>query len=240
MRKDHRPYFVKKAFLIFQKWYVDHRLMPHFEYLGKSCFIAEPWHVDIFGSPIRLGDYANMFATSDHKVRFCVWSQKQGELGRIDIGKYCLISPGVRISSSHEIIIGDSCMLASNVYITDADWHDIYNRVDQGRTSPVHLHNNVWIGDSAILCKGITIGQNSIVGAGSVVVHDVPENTIVAGNPAKVVKTLDGTKNMITRAHWFSNPDQLFQDVEVIEKDMLKDNSFIHWLRTLIYPKKGD
>jgi len=102
---------------------------------------------------------------------------------------------GARISSASEIIIGDDCMLANFCYIMDADWHDIYDRTSSpGKSAPVVLEKGVWIGDSAIVCKGVRIGENSIVGAGSVVRKDVPANVVVIGNPAQIVKKLDPEK----------------------------------------------
>ena len=87
---------------------------------------------------------------------------------------------------------GNNCMFATNAYVTDADWHDQYDRTSApGKTAAVVLGDNVWIGDSAIVCKGVTLGDNSIVGAGAVVTRDVPPNIVVAGNPARVVKELD-------------------------------------------------
>ena len=55
---------------------------------------------------------------------------------------------------------------------------------------PVTLCNNVWIGAGAIVLPGVTVGENAVVGAGSVVTHDVPPDTVVAGNPARVIKSL--------------------------------------------------
>lgn len=160
--------------------------------------------------------------------------------GFIDIGHYCLVCPGVRISSSRGITIGSNCMLASHVYVTDADWHGIYNRIDMGQTAPVTIEENVWIGDSAIICKGVTIGQNSIIGAGSVVVDPVPANSIAAGNPAKVVKKLDQNKTIIARSQLFSDPDKLAQDIDAFDQAMLKDNTFLHWVRNFLSPLRGE
>ncbi len=117
MKKDHRPYFIKEAFLKFQRFYVNHFLRPQLETLGSSFTFMKPWNVEIFGSPIILGKHANVIASSDNKVRLSVWSDSEDK-GRIQIGDYCLICPGVRIGSAHEIIIGDNCMIASNAYIT--------------------------------------------------------------------------------------------------------------------------
>lgn len=239
MRRDHRPYFIKKAFLKFQEFYVNHFLRPHFESLGKGFTFVKPWHVEVFGSPIELGDYANVIASAHMKVNFSVWSDKKDATG-IKIGNYCLICSGVRLSSACEISIGDNCMMAGGVYITDSDWHDIYNRTSAGTAAPVRIDKNVWVGDSAIICKGITIGENSIIGAGSVVTNDVPPNSIAAGNPARVVKHLDPNAEITTRAQWFSDPVGLFKEIDEAERDMLGGNTILHWLRYIFFPAKGD
>lgn len=239
MRRDHRPYFIKKAYLNFQNFYAKHYLRPQFEVLGKRYVFLKPWHVEIFGEPIELGNYATVIATRDHKVRLSVWPRKKGE-GHIRIGDYCLISPGVRISSASEIRIGDNCMLASGVYITDCDWHGIYNRISIGKAIPVRIEGNVWIGDSAIVCKGVTIGENSIVGAGSVVVHSVPPNVIAAGNPARVVKSLNPEEDITPRSHWFSDPVRLLAEIDQWDREILRDNTMLGWIRSMVAPKRGD
>ena len=239
MRKDHRPRFVKMAYLKFQTLYAEHFLRPQLESLGKGGFIIKPWHVEIFGSPVRIGDYASVIATPDRKIRLSVWPTIPGR-GSIQIGNYGLICPGVRIGSAAEIIVGDSCMLASNAYLTDSDWHDIYDRNAIGKSAPVVLEKNVWIGDSAIVCKGVTIGENSIVGAGAVVVRSVPANTIVAGNPARVVKSLDPGVPIVTRAEWYSDPAGLCEQLDLWDRAMLQDNTVLGWFRSLLFPEKGD
>ena len=101
-------------------------------------------------------------------------------------------------------------MFANGAYISDSDWHGIYDRaLPVGKSLEVILEDNVWIGDSAIVNKGVRIGKNSIVGAGSVVVKNVPPNVVVAGNPAKIVKELDENEKMISRADMFSSPQEL-------------------------------
>lgn len=239
MKRDHRPYFIKKLHLGFQQFYTRRFIEPQLESMGKGCLFIKPWHVDIFGAPIEIGDYAMVVATPDKKIRLSIWSQQEGQ-GRITIGKYSLVCPGVRLGSATEITIAENCMLASNVYITDADWHDIYNRVAIGKTAPVRIEKNVWIGDSAIICKGVTIGENSIIGAGAIVVDSVPANTIAAGNPAKVVKELDPREEITTRAHFYSNPAKLFKDFDQFDRDMLRNNTILGWLRHLIFPLKGE
>lgn len=239
MRRDHRPYFVKKAYLKFEDFYVNHFLRPQLESLGKGFTFMRPWHVEIFGAPIELGDYVNVVAASDKMVRLAIWSEQPGR-GRIRIGNYCLICPGVRIGSAHEIRIGDNCMIASNAYLTDSDWHDIYNRISIGKTAPINIESNVWVGDSAIVCKGVTIGENSIIGAGAVVVDSIPPNCIAAGNPARVVKQLDAGEAFTTRAQFFADPDRLERAFDQTDRKLLRENSLLHWLRYLLFPSKKD
>lgn len=199
-----------------------------------------PWYVELFGSPIRLGNCSTVIATSDKKVRLCIWANTPDTPG-IDIGDYCLLCPGVRISAASSIVIGDSCMLANGAYITDSDWHGIYDRsLPVGRTEPVRLEKNVWIGDGAIVCKGVTIGENSIVGAGSVVTKDIPANVIAAGNPAQIVKELDPNEKMTTRENWLSNPAELAAQFDVLDRASLKNNTILGWLRSLFFPRRGD
>jgi carbonic anhydrase/acetyltransferase-like protein (isoleucine patch superfamily) len=132
-------------------------------------------------------------------------------------------------------------MLANRVYVTDADWHDLYDRsMFVGQSFPVRIGNNVWIGDSAIVCKGVTIGDNSIIGAGAVVVKDIPPNVIAAGNPAVVLKQLDMDRPMQTREDWFTIISHLKAEVKEKEKNNLKGNTLWGWLRSMIFPRKGD
>lgn len=239
MRKDHRPYIIKKAYLKFQKFYTNHFLRPQLDSLGRGFAFMRPWHVELFGGPIGIGDFATVIATPDKKVRLSVWPEEPGK-GRIEVGDYNLICPGVRVSSAHEIIVEDNCMLANGVYITDADWHGIYDRVSFGRAAPVHLKKNVWVGDSAMICKGVTIGENSIIGAGAIVVDAIPDNCIAAGNPAKVVKRLDPNESFTTRAHWYGDSADLARQFIQWEQAVLQGNTFFGWLRHMLFPTQGD
>ena len=157
--------------------------------------------------------------------------------GELQLGKYILISPGTSIRSAKKIIIGDSTMIASDVTITDSDWHDIYDRTQAiGRTSPVTLGNNVWIGDGAIVCKGVSIGDNSIIGAGSVVTQDIPSNVIAAGNPAKVLRPLDPAQPLTTRRSLLENGDALAAQMDSLERWARADKTWPTWLRSIIAP----
>jgi len=239
MRKDHRPYFLKRALSKFQRFYTEHFLRPHFESLGKALTVINPWYVEVFGSPIDIGDYVSIVAAADKRVRLSVWSDRQVS-GQIRIGNYSLLCPGVRISSAAKVIIGENCMLASGVYVTDSDWHDIYNRLALGKTEAVDIADNVWIGDSAIICKGLSIGENSIIGAGAVVAHSIPANCIAAGNPAQVVKHLDPAESFTTRKQLFFKTADLFAEIDQLDRQLLQENTLLRWLRYVFFPAKGD
>ena len=240
MKQDHRPYWLKAAHLGLQRLYAKKFLAPQLESLGPGGFFLKPWHVELFGGPISIGRHATVIATPDRKVRLSVWPDENSE-GRIAIGDCCLICPGVRISAATNIEIGDNCMIASGAYITDADWHDLYDRSHPvGKSLPVILGENVWIGDSAIVCKGVTIGKNSIVGAGAVVTQSIPENAVAAGNPARIVKRLDPDRTFTTRSDWYSDPRDLAKNLREWDKALLEGNSLAGWLRSLLFPRKGD
>jgi acetyltransferase-like isoleucine patch superfamily enzyme len=239
LRKDHRPYFIKKAWLNIEKWYARHFVKPHFEKLGHHYTFVRPWYVEVFGGPIKLGIFSNVISASDGRVKLSVWSEDKAE-GGITIGDYCLICPGVRISSAYDITIGNNCMFAHGAFITDADWHGVYDRVSIGRKEPIRIADNVWVGDSAIVCKGVSIGENSIIGAGSVVTADVPPNAIAAGNPARIVRQLDPNEKMKTRDQWLKEFFHLSEGIDRMERQIYRSNTLMHYLRYLLKPKCGD
>ncbi len=230
MRRDHRPYALKKADQRFQRFYTRRILAPQLDGLGKGCTVIKPWCVEPFGPRIAVGDYTTIIAAPDRRVRFSVWPRDEGE-GEIRIGNYCLVCPGVRIGSAASVTIADNAMVASSAYITDSDWHEIHNRVAMGRGEPVRILENAWIGDSAIICKGVTVGENSIVGAGSVVRRDVPDNVIVAGNPASVVKKIDPEAEMTKRSDWFADPAWLWEQFDLLDWENLRGNTWWGWVR---------
>ena len=85
-------------------------------------------------------------------------------------------------------------MLANGAYVTDSDWHTIYDRMVRNETpAPVHIGNNVWLGDGSCVLKGVTIGDNSVIGARAVVTKDVPSGVVAAGNPCRGIKPREMT-----------------------------------------------
>lgn len=240
MREDRRPYWVKRCYLGYRRWYARHFLAPACALLGDHHTIMKPWYVSISGPNVRIGRCATIIGEADSRVKIGVWGREPGQ-GRIDIGDYVLISPGTRISACDAIVIGDAVMMAHGVYITDSDWHGLHDRTERDpEPRPVHIGRNVWLGDRCTVLKGVTIGDNSVVGAGAVVSRDVPPNVVVAGNPARVVRELDPAQGFVTRADYFAEPERLADFFDGVDRMVLGRNGFFNWLRTLVWPRRGD
>lgn len=101
------------------------------------------------------------------------------------------------------IIIGDNCLCGPNVtFCTPTHAIDPKRRLaGEESAGPINVGNNVWFGANAVILQGITIGDNSIVGAGAVVTKDVPANAVVVGSPAKVVRRLTLEQDKIESAN---------------------------------------
>jgi acetyltransferase-like isoleucine patch superfamily enzyme len=140
----------------------------------------------ILGDNVTLDGRSNIFFAA----RFC-------ERPTLRIGDNSGFGHECAFSVGKEIRIGSHCRFASNIAIFDSSGHPSEPTarmrgeppaVDDVR--PVIIGDNVWIGTGCIIYPGVTIGDNSIVSAGSVVMSSVPANTVVAGNPARMVRTL--------------------------------------------------
>jgi len=108
--------------------------------------------------------------------------------GEFSIGD-SYINSHARILCGDEITIGNGVAIAWDVEILDDDRHNFsVNGVQAQRTAPITIEDNVWIGHSASIQKGVTIREGSVVASNSVVASDVPANTLVAGTPAEVIK----------------------------------------------------
>jgi acetyltransferase-like isoleucine patch superfamily enzyme len=119
--------------------------------------------------------------------RPCIFSSIGHEDSMLIIGDNCGFS-GTVIGCFSKVILGNHVRCGANTLITDSDWH-----LDDYRSSipkPVYINNNVWLGVNVIVLKGVTIGENSVIGAGSVVSKDIPANVVAAGNPCKVIRIL--------------------------------------------------
>jgi len=149
---------------------------------------------------VQLGEHVSIYAASQFAV---------GEKGHVKIGDFTLLV-GALLTCETSIEIGSHCLISWGTGIADSDFHPVaaaQRRIDaealapfyEGKPArpieavksrPVKIGNNVWIGMNAIILKGVTIGDNSVVAAGAVVTKDVPPNTVVAGNPARFAKRL--------------------------------------------------
>jgi acetyltransferase-like isoleucine patch superfamily enzyme len=111
----------------------------------------------------------------------------------ITLGKRIFINSGCKFQDQGGVTIGDDCLIGHNVVIATLN-HDLdpTRRADM-HPSPVVIGRNVWIGANVTVLSGVTIGDNAVVAAASVVTKDVPENTIVVGSPARVLRSLGGT-----------------------------------------------
>ena len=238
IRKDNRPFWLKRINWWLDQKYIKFKIAPQFEKICEGPLILGVRYLHVNGEGISVGNFATFISAPDSHIHLTTWNADTYQ-GKIEIGDFCIFSPGVRISAATSIKIGNSCMFANSAYISDSDWHGIYDRaLPVGKSEDVVLEDNVWIGDGAIVSKGVTIGKNSIVGARSVVIKDVPENVIVAGNPAQVVKELDENERLISRADMFSSPDELDALYLKIDRISLKENSFLGWIKSKLFPGK--
>lgn len=222
------------------EFFVNHFIRPQFDSLGKHLEVMSPKKIKIHGRNIRAGDFLHLIAAADKPINIITWSDTRLQ-GHINIGDYCLISPGVFINSAERITIGDNCMFAADCYISDCDWHGLYNRTRPFYcTKPINIADNVWVGHGAKIGKGVSIGENSVIAAGSVVVKDVPANVVVGGNPAQVVKTINPNRHCLKREALFVDERCYLERKDQINRYALGPNKFFHWIRTLIYPKVDD
>jgi len=110
----------------------------------------------------------------------------------IKAGKNVFINFNCCILDVMEVSIGDNCMIGPNVQIYTATHPLGAKKRNSGRefAKPIYIGKNVWIGGHAVICPGVSIGDNVVIGAGSVVTKSFPDDVFVAGNPAKIIKTI--------------------------------------------------
>ena len=109
----------------------------------------------------------------------------------IHLGKNVFINSGCRFQDQGGIYIGDGTFIGHNVILATLN-HDLNpnTRADM-YPKPIHIGKKVWIGSGAIVLPGVSIGDNSVIAAGSVVTKNVPENSVFGGNPAKFIKKIE-------------------------------------------------
>jgi acetyltransferase-like isoleucine patch superfamily enzyme len=165
------------------------------EHGKKNKFIGVPIISRATGSRIIIGDSCTF--RSDRTSNL-FGTLKKCTIATLKDGAVLKIGTGSRISSAsitsfNKVTIGEHVLIGANTYITDSDWHsfDPRNRNSNVKSIPVVIEDNVWVGANCIVLKGVTIGQNSIIGAGSIVVKTIPENVIAGGNPAKILRKIE-------------------------------------------------
>lgn len=134
-------------------------------------------------------------------LRLEAWDRFQGDnfTPEIIIGDDVIVNSDVHIGAIEKIVIGNNVLMASRIYISDHYHGDISNKdleiVPRLRSlytkGPVIIEDNVWIGEGVCILPGVTIGKNCIIGANSVVTKSFPKNSVIAGVPAKLIKTLE-------------------------------------------------
>lgn len=180
--------------LILRLLYIKARLKyRNINYRGWCVIHAYP------GSSIQLGRNCSLFSSFSSNMlglyQRCIIVARYG--GRIEIGEHCGIS-GSTIYSWASIKIGNYTRIGANCKIIDNDFHPVelehrhlgFNE-KYTRRAPIIIGDDCFIGMNSIILKGTTLGNNVIVGAGSVVHGTFPDNCIIAGNPAKIVRRLD-------------------------------------------------
>lgn len=147
-------------------------LKQMFAEIGENCYIEPPFHANFGGKHVHFGK--NIYAN---------FNLTMVDDGHIYVGDYTMFAPGVIVATAGHPILPE---LRETVYQ--------YNM-------PVHIGKNCWIGAGAIILPGVTIGDQVVVGAGSVVTKDLPSNVVAVGNPCRVVREV----NEHDRIYYFKN-----------------------------------
>ena len=147
-------------------------LKQMFAEIGENCYIEPPFHANFGGKHVHFGK--NVYAN---------FNLTMVDDGHIYVGDYTMVAPGVIVATAGHPILPE---LRETVYQ--------YNM-------PVHIGKNCWIGAGAIILPGVTIGDQVVVGAGSVVTKDLPSNVVAVGNPCRVVREV----NEHDRIYYFKN-----------------------------------
>jgi lipopolysaccharide O-acetyltransferase len=162
-------------------------------FASKGCKLRKPLHVQNVSKCIRLGTRVSI----DRGARLDCYTLVE-KYPKLTIGSGTMIGFGCSFLCASKIEVGKNCTFASNVFVTDEN-HGISDPskpyiYQNLATSPVSIGNNCWIGEKVVILPGVTIGDSSVIGAGSVVTKSIPAYSIGVGNPCHVVKQFDKEK----------------------------------------------
>ncbi|MBY0487468.1 MAG: acyltransferase [Flavobacteriaceae bacterium] len=170
-------------------------LVAKFKQVGKNFQIGKDFSVH---NP-KYMEFGTDFSALE-RFRIEAWDYFQGQnfTPKIKIGNNVIFNTDIHIGCINQIEIGDNCLFASRIYITDHHHGDtsegmiaiIPAKRPLISKGAVKIENNVWVGEGVVIMPGVTIGENSIIGANSVVTKSVPKNSVFAGIPAKFIKQL--------------------------------------------------
>jgi len=191
-----KPHFIKRGLgwvtRIFWRFYWVRKFFS----FGKGSVIDSPSYI-YGGSSIDIGENVNVWRFGRIEAFSSDSSDKKIKL---TIGDRTTIHPFVHIGAALSVEIGKGCLIASNVYISDHDHvFDLENKPPWkgGKlvVASVVIGDYVWLGEKVMVLKGVTIGANSIIGAGSVVTKNIPPNSIAVGVPAVVIRCMKTEKS---------------------------------------------
>lgn len=184
-----RIYLLKKYYTLYN--ILKYCLYPNIiigknnSFFGVCKFRNKP------GSKIIVGNNCTFLSKATSNLiginRPCIITTQLSD-AEIIIGNNCGFS-GTVIGAFCRIELKDNVRCGANTLITDSDWHLDDPRA--GKPAPILIEENVWLGEGAKILKGVIIGKNSVIGAGSVVTKSIPANVIAAGNPCKIIKKID-------------------------------------------------
>lgn len=152
------------------------------------------------GTKIKIGNKVSLNSSSFRTTAASLYSRIR--LRTFRAGAEIIIGDGVGLNGtsitarSKVIIIGNGTIIAPNVIIVDSDFHALWPPENRAYNpgfetdENVNIGENVWVGMNSLILKGVTIGNNSVIGAGSVVSSDIPADCIACGNPAKMIRQL--------------------------------------------------
>lgn len=147
---------------------------------GRHCVVIGWPKVD--GSDMHVGDDFKVWSARARPTIISGW-------GRMRFGDRVFVNTGCTIISVEEIEVGDDVAFANDVMVLDSDSHGIEGRPHV--QAPVRIGDGCWLGARSIILPGVTLGRRVMVAAGAVVTRDVPDDCLVAGNPARIVRELD-------------------------------------------------